>query len=197
MQSTSYLPDFSVLASVPDAGGGVEDAELEVCPLHWMGKTQERRKPPAVAQRGGGWHRSQAVLLVNQRSVCHLRPPGMVREPYASLSSLSRVETPHPGMKILSLLGKVVGVEGRAAWLSPTGLGSTLQGSTIASAPWKDEPLTARSATYPPRREAPFLYGDSRCVVPGMFQSTDESKGRSLLEASEPANPGALCRWQC
>jgi hypothetical protein len=23
-----------------------------------------------------------------------------------------------------------------------------------------------------------FNYGDSRCVVPGMFQSTDESKGR-------------------
>ena len=84
-------------------------------------------------------------------------------------------------MKILSLLGKVVGVEGRAAWLSPTGLGSTLQGSTIASAPWKDELLTARSATYPPRREAPFLYGDSRCVVPGMFQSTDESKGGAEL----------------
>ena len=81
----------------------------------------------------------------------------MVREPYATLSLFSRVETPHPGMKILSLLGEVVGVEGRAAWLSPTGLGSTLQGSTVASAPWKDGLLTAGSATYSPRGKAPFF----------------------------------------
>ena len=61
MRSTSYLPDFSVLASVPDAGGHVEDAELEVCPAPLDGQDAGTSEPPAVAHRGGGQHRSQAV----------------------------------------------------------------------------------------------------------------------------------------
>jgi len=81
-------------------------------------------------------------------------------------------------MKSISHLGKVVGVEGRAARLSSPWQGSTLQGPTIASAPWKDGLLTAGSANYLPRREAPFFCGDSQRAVQGMFQSTDESKER-------------------
>ena len=84
---------------------------------------------------------------------CIRDPPGMVRELYSTSALVPSSITLLPAVKLFSHVGKVLGLDGRVAWLNATRK-RTLWGPTTASASWKDRKSTPRRATDSPQRRA-------------------------------------------
>ena len=158
MRLTSYLPDFFVFSSTPGAVCEVEDAEVEASSAALdMQRSLNVRSPDALhaEQQAGGTDHKPCVIGNGRRKVFHPPPPGMVRGLHTASGLVPRAVTLFPAVKVFSHVGKVLGLDGRVAWLKATQK-RTLCGPTTTSASWKDRRSTPQTATDSPQRQAPF-----------------------------------------
>ena len=86
----------------------------------------------------------------------------MVRELYTTSALVASSVTLLSAVKVFSHVGKVLGSDGRVAWLKAARRRKwRLWGPATASAAWKDRKSTPRRPTDSPQRQAPFFTEDS------------------------------------